>query len=147
MSLFSLAHQNKYFITRPKTKTIKISPGQIAGLFFWVYNAVGTLTFTAKRKNKTMKEEQDLVSPKQSERLIVTSDSNMVAIDFRHLDNLIGSLCHVLDLNSDKEYREHVKSEIKMRCRQWLQDQYDIAGYEEFKQARKINGNRLPNEN
>lgn len=65
----------------------------------------------------------------EPERLIHTDDSDMVAVDFRHLDNLIGSLCHVADLNSDREYREHLKSEIKQRCRDWLRDQYSIAGY------------------
>lgn len=75
----------------------------------------------------------------ETERLIIAFDSDMVAIDFRHLDTLIGSLCHVLDLNSDKEYREHVKSEIKMRCRDWLNDQYDNAGYEEYKAKSLVN--------
>lgn len=70
---------------------------------------------------------------KEIERLLNVEDSDMVGVDFRHLDTLIGSLCHVMDLNSDKEYREHVKSEIKMRCRDWLQHQYNDAGYYEQK--------------
>jgi hypothetical protein len=48
-----------------------------------------------------------------------------VSIDFRDLDTLIGSVCHVMDLNSDKEYREHVKAELKLRCREWLRNLYD----------------------
>lgn len=73
--------------------------------------------------------KQEIATDYNKARLIDLHDSDMVAIDFRHLDTLIGSLCHVMDLNSDKEYREHVKSEIKMRCRDWLTSQYTAAGY------------------
>jgi len=79
-------------------------------------------------------KDLDLVSEEDRKRLIVGDGTDKVAIDFGHLDQLIGSICHVMDLNSDKEYREHVKSELKLRCRQWLQDQYTLCGYEEYKE-------------
>lgn len=54
---------------------------------------------------------------------------DMVPIHFGDLDVLVGAICHVMDLNSDKEYRDHVKSELKMRCRSWLQDIYEEQDY------------------
>lgn len=82
-------------------------------------------------KNKKENKMLDLVSEQDAKRLIKDPEGTVkVAIDFNHLDQLVGSLCHVMDLNSDREYREHIKSEVKMRCRQWLQDQYDLCGYD-----------------
>lgn len=75
------------------------------------------------------KEDSVIEIDKERERLVEVDGVSNIAINFEHLDNLIGRLCHIADLDSDKEHREHVKSEIKLRCRAWLQDLYDIAGY------------------
>lgn len=64
-------------------------------------------------------------------RLVTSADGTIrVTVDHTHLDTLIGSLCHIADLNSDREYRDHLKSELKIRCREWLNDQYTLSGYE-----------------
>jgi len=82
-----------------------------------------------------MNQRADIIVPREKDnsRLIKgTTDPDVpdrIAVDFQHLDTLIGSLCHVADLNSDREYREHLKSELKIRCREWLRDQYRAVGY------------------
>lgn len=53
-----------------------------------------------------------------------------VMISHAELDDLIGSLMHLMDLNSDVQFREAMKSEIKIRTRQWLNDKYSSSGYE-----------------
>lgn len=78
-----------------------------------------------------MSEEKVYVAQRigEPDRLVRAYEKDMVGVDFGHLDNLIGSLCHIADLNSDRDYREHLKSEIKLRCRDWLRDQYERAEY------------------
>lgn len=56
-----------------------------------------------------------------------------VMISHSELDNLIGSLMHLMDLNSDVQFRDAMKSEIKMRTRQWLDDNYAICGYKDYR--------------
>lgn len=66
----------------------------------------------------------------QKERLVKLSDGHQgVAVHHGHLDSLVGSLMHVCELTGDREQREALKSEIKMRTRDWLNDQYAVAGY------------------
>jgi len=64
--------------------------------------------------------------------IIIEGKGDFVAVHHGHLDQLIGSLMHLCELDSDKEHREALKSDIKMRCRQWLNDQYDNAGYQKY---------------
>jgi len=71
-------------------------------------------------------------------RLIHNDDGDCIALNHFHLNSLIGSLMHLCDLNSDKEFREAMKSEIKMRCRAWMNDEFEIAGYEAYKAANRI---------
>lgn len=69
----------------------------------------------------------------EEDRLIILDGKgDFVAVHHQHLDSLIGSLMHLCELDSDKEHREALKSEIKMRCRAWLNDQYDSAGYQAY---------------
>lgn len=70
-------------------------------------------------------------------RLIILDDGDYVAVNHRHLDHLIGSIMAVLDMNGDAIQREAQKSEIKMRMREWLNEQYTGAGYEEYKKDLK----------
>jgi hypothetical protein len=66
-----------------------------------------------------------------SERPLIDQNGRVyVMISHSELDNLIGSLMHLMDLNSDVQFREAMKSEIKMRTRQWLNDEYCNSGYE-----------------
>lgn len=71
-------------------------------------------------------------------RLIILPSGDYVAIHHRHLDHLIGSLMAIFDLNGDKVQRDALKSEVKMRCRQWLNDQYYAVGYEEYEKEQGI---------
>lgn len=67
------------------------------------------------------------------DRLIIREDGDFVAIHHGHLDNLVGSVMAVLDMNGDTVQRDAQKSEIKMRIRDWLNEQYRLCGYEEYK--------------
>jgi hypothetical protein len=60
---------------------------------------------------------------------LIDFDGVYVMISHSELDNLIGSLMHLMDLNSDVHFRDAMKSEIKMRARKWLDDNYSICGY------------------
>jgi hypothetical protein len=62
-------------------------------------------------------------------RIVTNSDGDNVAINHGHLDKLIGNLMHLCELNSDKEFRNAMKSEIKQRCREWLNNEFTSAGY------------------
>lgn len=65
-----------------------------------------------------------------SKHPLIEQDGVYVMVSHTELDNLIGSLMHLMDLNSDIQFREAMKSEIKMRTRQWLNDTYSSSGYE-----------------
>lgn len=67
-------------------------------------------------RNRAVKSEDGLIS---------------VAVNHQHLDHLIGSLLHLCDLVGGKQ-GEALKSEIKTRCRSWLDDQYFSAGYGKY---------------
>ena len=58
-----------------------------------------------------------------------TPSTYYVAISHTELDWLIASLMHLAELDSDKEHREALKGEIKVRTRAWLDDRYQTAGY------------------
>jgi len=58
-----------------------------------------------------------------------------VPISHAELDNLLGSLLHLMDLNSDTQFREAMKSEIKQRTRQWLDNEYSSIGYRNYRYA------------
>lgn len=66
-------------------------------------------------------------------RAVVKDGGVSVAVDHRHLDALIGSLMHLCDLVGGTQ-GEALKSEIKQRCRGWLDDQYFSAGYDKYGQ-------------
>lgn len=55
--------------------------------------------------------------------------SYYVLISHRELDWLIATLMHLAELDSDKEHREALKGEIKMRTRAWLEERYASAGF------------------
>jgi hypothetical protein len=61
--------------------------------------------------------------------LIAHKDSYYVLISHQELDHLVGRLMQMCDVMGDKEQRDAVKSEIKYRTREWLDDKYAMAGY------------------
>lgn len=73
---------------------------------------------------------------RQRRPLIEINDKNpqgiYVPISHAELDNLLGSLLHLMDLNSDIQYREAMKQEIKQRARQWLDSEYSNLGYRNY---------------
>lgn len=70
-------------------------------------------------------------------RLSTINGTDYVAVSHLELGNLVGSLMHVCELTGDKEQREALKSEIKLRCREWLNDQYALSGYKELEVSPK----------
>ena len=53
-----------------------------------------------------------------------------VMVSHDELSGLIARLMHIAELNSDKEYRNALKGELKMVSRTWLDDLYHSAGYD-----------------
>lgn len=65
--------------------------------------------------------------------LLVRGDGFLqVLVSHADLDNLIARLMHIAELDSDKEHREALKGELKYQCRQWLDGEYDSAGYRNY---------------
>lgn len=64
--------------------------------------------------------------------LIDTGGGYYTLISHKELDSLVGRLMQLFDLNGDAEQRNALKSETKQRCREWLDDQYEEAGYRKF---------------
>ncbi len=67
-----------------------------------------------------------------SSRPLIQKDYLYVMISHQELDDLIASLMHVAELDSDREHREAVKGELKSRTRRWLDNQYVDAGYRNY---------------
>ena len=65
-------------------------------------------------------------------RPLLQQDGLYVMISHKELDNLIATLMHLAELDSDKEHREAIKGEIKHRVRNWLDNEYRDAGYENY---------------
>lgn len=65
-------------------------------------------------------------------RPLIQKDYLYVMISHQELDDLIASLMHVAELDSDKEHREALKGELKYRTRRWLDSQYEEAGYRNY---------------
>lgn len=57
--------------------------------------------------------------------------SYFVAISHRELDGLVGRLLFLCDIIGGSQ-GEALKSEIKTRCRDWLDDHYSMAGYDKW---------------
>lgn len=55
-----------------------------------------------------------------------------VAVSHQELDYLIGRLMQICDLTGDLEQRTALKSEIKHRSRDWLDDLYSESGYDKW---------------
>ena len=64
--------------------------------------------------------------------LIDNGQGYFVLVSHRELDNLIANLMHVAELDSDKEHREALKGEMKIRSRTWLDNLYEQSGYQNY---------------
>jgi hypothetical protein len=67
--------------------------------------------------------------------LIKFNEGFSVPISHVELDTLVGRLMQVCDLTGDMEQRRALKSELKHRCRSWLNDIYQEAGYDDHQGA------------
>lgn len=65
-------------------------------------------------------------------RPLIQKDYFYVMISHKELDDLVSRLMHVVELDSDKEHRDALKGELKWRVRQWLDEEYREAGYENY---------------
>lgn len=61
--------------------------------------------------------------------LVSTKTGYYVLISHHELDDLIGRLMQMLELNGDVEQRNALKQETKWRCRSWLDTRYEQGGY------------------
>jgi len=55
-----------------------------------------------------------------------------VPISHSELDTLVGRLMQMCDLTGDKEQRKALKDTIKLTCRDWLDQVYDMKGYDKW---------------
>lgn len=55
-----------------------------------------------------------------------------VAISHQELDSLVGTLMQLLDIVGNPDQSRALKDEVKHRCRNWLDDHYDMAGYDKW---------------
>ena len=101
---------------------------------------IASRAFTAKfRKNKYMNKIKSSVTAQDfsQEKPLIEINSKgaqgiYVPISHGEVDHLLGSLLHLMDLNSDVQFREAMKSEIKQRVRQWLDNEYSDIGYRNY---------------
>lgn len=68
------------------------------------------------------------------ERPLVRYSDGFVSVPVNHkdLDDLIGRLMQMCELTGDVEQRRALKSEIKLRSRDWLDGLYSSTGYDKF---------------
>lgn len=66
-------------------------------------------------------------------RPLVEDDAYYVLVSHAELDNLIANLMHLAELDSDKEHREALKGELKVRSRKWLDELYSDSGYTNYR--------------
>lgn len=64
---------------------------------------------------------------------IVEDGGYYVLVSHQELGSLIANLMHLAELDSDKEHREALKGELKMRTRKWLDDLYSESGYSNWR--------------
>lgn len=55
-----------------------------------------------------------------------------VPINHRDVDSLVGRLMQMCDLIGDPEQRSALKDTIKRHCRDWLDEEYEVMGYDRF---------------
>ncbi len=60
-----------------------------------------------------------------------------VTVSHSELDGLVGRMMQMCDLIGDPQQRKALKDTIKRNCRDWMNDQYESAGYDQFGGVRK----------
>lgn len=79
------------------------------------------------------KVEEVVVKASRSYKPIVENNGfYFVLVSHKELDDLIGKLMHMFELNGDVEQRNALKQETKWRCRDWLDDLYQESGYDKW---------------
>jgi len=81
------------------------------------------------------KKEQEIGATRSYFPLIENGGRYYVLVSHQELDNLIANLMHVAELNSDREYREALKGELKIRSRNWLDNLYEESGFSHYTKA------------
>lgn len=73
--------------------------------------------------------------PNRKYRPLLQDKNNGVFVPVSHgeLDDLIGRLMQMFELNGDVEQRNALKQETKWRCREWLDSQYENSGYTNYR--------------
>lgn len=61
---------------------------------------------------------------------LIQDDGYYVMVSHRELDDLIGRMMMLFELNGDVEQRNALKQEFKWRARSWLDDIYKQSGYD-----------------
>lgn len=61
---------------------------------------------------------------------LIEDDGYYVMVSHRELDDLIGRMMMLFELNGDVEQRNALKQEFKWRARSWLDDMYKQSGYD-----------------
>lgn len=74
---------------------------------------------------QAQEQGQDMKHP------LIQNESGYVYVMVSHneLDSLVARLMHLAELNSDVEYRNALKGELKQISRSWLDDLYEESGY------------------
>lgn len=68
---------------------------------------------------------------KYKKKLVKINSGVYVPVSHEELNPLIGRLMQLAELTGDREQREALKAELKYRCRDWLNDLYSVAGYDQ----------------
>lgn len=74
----------------------------------------------------------EAVEARRNHNYLIEDGGYFVTVSHRELDQLVASLMHVAELDSDKEHRDALKGELKARSRVWLDSLYDEAGYDKY---------------
>lgn len=76
-----------------------------------------------------MSEVAEAVEGQPKYKPLIENDAYYVLVSHQELDDLIGQLMHMFELNGDVEQRNALKRETKWKCRDWLDDLYEESGY------------------
>lgn len=65
----------------------------------------------------------------RSYKPLVSNGGYYVLVSHNEIDDLIGRMMQLFELNGDVEQRNALKQETKWRCREWLDALYEDSGY------------------
>jgi hypothetical protein len=81
-----------------------------------------------------MSEVKKEVVKRSYQKAVVTSQdfATGVIVSHEELNGLVGQLMQMCDLIGDPDQRRALKDTIKRICRDWLDSEYSVAGYDKF---------------